>query len=487
MSFARSSPTSRGLFRICCALLLHALANVAACGGGDGGTSPPNRPLAFVGGGGASDTIDAVKQVRLTIAARDNSGAPLANELILVRVEAATPNVPFGSVLAGTLADGAVTTNAQGLASTELQLGEVAGTWHVLAFDRGYTDSVAFTVRPGAPASVTLSPRDTALFVGGRYAIVGATKDRHGNAVAATLTYSADSVAGVATTTSAGAVAGVAVGRARFLVRVGAQTLDTARVTVVPPGKLAAESDEGLVVLNMDGSSYRVLVPPGFQYMFPSWSPDGSGVVYNAPSPVTGQLHRVGLQGGITNLSTGMPSETWPRYSADGQYLFFSGGWYPDSIDTYRMRTDGTGPVVRVTPLHPGSTRYWKASPSPDGKLLAYSEAGFVLRVVSLVDGTDRIISGPAQAESPRFSPDGNWIAYANNFAYSIEIIRVDGTGLRVLTPPLMWTDDWGHDWSPDGQWIIFSSGGLHIVRVSDGLILPLPFKHVLYEPSWHQ
>jgi hypothetical protein len=475
-----------------CALVLQALGVAGACGGGatDATTPPSNQPLAFVSGAGASDTIDAANRVQLTIRARDNSGAPLSNEIVLLRVTLAPPSPLPRSIITGTLADIFVTTDAQGLASTQLQLGEVAGTWYVVARDdRGAIDSVAFTVRPGAPARVKLATRDTALYVGGRYVLSGTSMDRHFNPVTATLTYSADSAPAVASVTSAGAVAGLAFGRSRFLVSVGGQVLDTARVTVVPPGKLAAESDEGLSIINMDGSNYRVLVPGSPQYRFPSWSPDGTAVAYNS-DPRTGVLYRVDLQGGSTKLSSGsaMPSETWPRYSADGQYIYFSGGYYPDSIDTYRMNADGTGPRVRVTPLRPGSTRFWKASPSPDGTLLAYSEAGFGLRVVSLVDGSDRVIPVPGEAEAPRFSPAGDWIAYANDYPHSIELIRVDGSGHRVLTPAWVWADDWGHDWSPDGEWIVFSrSGGLSIVRVSDGLILPLPFSHSLYAASWHQ
>jgi Tol biopolymer transport system component len=455
-------------------------------------TPPPaTRPLAFIAGGGVVDTIDAANRVRLTIKALDNSGAPLAGLPVDLRIRPRPSNLQFGE--AGSVADRSLTTDSVGLASTELRFGAIAGTWYVVALDmrRGAADSVAFTVKAGAPASMKILPRDTLSFVGGGYQLAVSTTDRRGNAVNAALTYAADSVAGVASITTAGRVTGMAVGRSRFLVRIsGSQTVDTARVTVVPPGKLAAVSSGGLSVINLDGSDFRLLVPGTGSYFFPSWSPDGTGVVYNSDSPATGLLYRVDLQGKITLLSTGttMRSETWPRYSPDGQFIYFSGGYYPDSIDTYRMRADGTGARVRVTPLRPGSTRYWKASPSPDGSLLAYSEAGFRLRVVNLTTGADRIIPTPGWAEAPRFSPSGEWIAYADDFLHAIQVIRVDGTGYRVLTPSSTWVDEWGHDWSPDGEWIVFSrSGGLSIVRVSDGLILPLNYSRSLYAASWHQ
>ena len=482
--------------------VLWALAVLGACGGSTEPTTtttttpppppPATRPLAFIQGEGASDTVDSPARVKLTIRALDNSGAPLAGLPLLLLVRYPPPNTPFTGQTPGSLAQSALTTDAEGRASTELLFGTVVGSWYVVAQDtrRGTADSVSFTVKPGAPARLKLLPRDTLAFVDGGYQLAASTTDRRGNEVSAAVSYATDSVAGVASISSAGRVTGRAIGRSRFLVRItGTGVVDTARVTVVPSGKLAAESSEGLSVVNLDGSGFVTLVPGNFDYLFASWSPDGTAVVYNS-SPPSGVLFRVDLQGKTTLLSTGatMPSETWPRYSADGQFIYFSGGYYPDSIDTYRMRADGTGPRVRVTPTRPGSTRYWKASPSPDGTLLAYSEAGFRLRVVNLVTGADRTIVTPGWAESPRFSPSGEWIAYGNDITSTIEVIRVDGTGHRVLTPSSLWADEWGHDWSPDGEWIVFSRvGGLSIVRVSDGLILPLNFSRYLYAPSWHR
>ena len=453
-------------------------------------TPAPTRPLAFIAGGGAVDTIDAANRVRLTIKALDNAGAPLAGLPVTLQVRSTASSFQSSG---GWVDDPLLITDAEGLASTDLRFGSVAGSGYVVALDtrRGTADSVSFTVKPGAPARVKTLPRDTLAFVAGGYQLDVSATDRRGNAVNAALTYSADSVSGVASISSAGRVTGLAVGRSRFLVRIaGSESVDTARVTIVPPGKFAAVSSGGLSVMNLDGSDFRTLVPGSNSYFFPSWRPDGAAVVYNSPSPATGVLFQVDLQGKITLLSTGatMPSETWPRYSADGQFIYFSGGYYPDSIDTYRMRADGAGARVRVTPTRPGSTRYWKASPSPDGTLLAYSEAGFRLRVVNLVTGVDRIIATSGWAEAPRFSPSGEWIAYADDFLHAIHIIRVDGSGHRVLTPSTIWADYWGHDWSPDGEWIVFSrSGGLSIVRVSDGTILPLNYSRNLYAASWHQ
>ena len=471
------------------------LALAGSCGGGGDSTSTApqskKQPLAFIAGSGAVDTIDSPNPARLTLRALDNSGAPLNSAQLILRVRP-IPNAGFGGGEPATLSDFLLTTDAQGLASTDLHFGSIAGTSYIVAqdFQRGALDSIPFTVKAGAPARVKLVSYDTAAFVGASYQLAGSATDRHGNAVSAALTFAADSAAGVASVSTAGRVTGLAIGRARFIARVAnTSAIDTARATIVPPGRLAATNQDGLVTVNLDGSGYRLLVPGNQSYAFPSWSPDGTAIVYNSDVRV-GVLYKVDLQGTVTRLtpSAAMPSETWPRYSADGQFIYFSGGYYPDSIDTYRMRADGTGARTRVTPTRPGSTRYWKASPSPDGTLLAYSEAGFTLHVLNLLSGIDRVIPIVGDAEAPRFDPSGQWIAFANQYAHSIEIIRADGTGHRVLTPSSEFADYWGHDWSPDGEWIVFSGfGGLRIIRLADGLVLPLPISRYLYAASWHQ
>ena len=191
---------------------------------------------------------------------------------------------------------------------------------------------------------------------------------------------------------------------------------------------------------------------------------------------------------GIRDAGT-LSSETWPRYSYDGKYICYTGGYYQDRLDTYWINADGSGSPVLVTPPRPVSERYWKASPSPDGSIVAYTVAGSAVSLVSTSDGSVRVISTPTSAESPRFSPDGRWIAFVDEENRQLHVVHPDGTGFRTLTPPDLIVDHWGHDWSPDGAWIVIRSDmtgdQLSIVRLSDGLILPLPYARDMFEPTW--
>jgi Tol biopolymer transport system component len=69
------------------------------------------------------------------------------------------------------------------------------------------------------------------------------------------------------------------------------------------------------------------------------------------------------------------------------------------------------------------------------------------------LDGSNAAIL--AAGESPRWSPDGEWIAYTQ--ASEVFVMRADGTEQRRLTANAV--VDSGPDWSPDGTRIVFAQG----------------------------
>jgi hypothetical protein len=483
-----------------------ALAVAIAVGCGGDSTQPPVPPpppppaaikssIQFVSGRGQSDTIGAPFKTSVVVKITDSTGAPRARAPISLDILASTdPRVPPGKRSDGLLTS-FVLSDTGGVATVPIHFGCVPGTWTLRARSVFNTDAdtLSFVVSPGQPARVVATPKDTGMTVGNTTRLAVTTSDRCNNPLSAGVTFAIDSGAPVAAISDDGRLGASALGRARIRVQLASgAAADTTRVSVVPIGMLGVAvggyaTDVGIGIVNLDGSGFRLLTPESNDYSFPSWSPDGTAIAFNAgPIPV-GILYRIDLNGVRTKLSMlgAMQSETWPRYSSDGRYLFFTGGYYPDSLDTYRMAADGSGPRVRVTPRRPGSTRYWKASPSPDGTLLAYSDAGFSLHVVNLVTGADRLLQTGSTAESPRFSPDGEWLAFADQYGGVMKLIRPDGTGLRTLVASPV--DYWGHDWSPDGAWIVYrqSPPGLWIVRVSDGLRIPLPGSRDFLFPTW--
>src|SRR5512145_3371688 len=101
---------------------------------------------------------------------------------------------------------------------------------------------------------VTLSPVDTALYVGDTFEVRGAMVNSYFDL------YPSDDIHYVGldpavSVTSDGRVTGISYGRAR-IVAVREHLADTSFVTVVPVGTLAMTSFSALDVMNVDGSGY---------------------------------------------------------------------------------------------------------------------------------------------------------------------------------------------------------------------------------------
>ena len=100
--------------------------------------------------------------------------------------------------------------------------------------------------------------------------------------------------------------------------------------------------------------------------------------------------------------------------------------------------------------------------PSPDGKKLAFmSGRNENMDIwISNVDGSSaEKITNLGKCGTPRWSPDGRWIAFDTDGRYghsSIYVISVDGGSPRAIVD-----DYWNNmvpSWSRDGKWIYFAS-----------------------------
>lgn len=148
-----------------------------------------------------------------------------------------------------------------------------------------------------------------------------------------------------------------------------------------------------------------------------------------------------------------------PAWSPDGARIAFGVGRYfrapgNPAAQIATMNADGSDYQTIVDDDANNGFPSW----SPDGKRIVYKR-NTNLAIVDLETGEiTPLTTGRHYDNFPQWSPAGDAIVFSSNREGDFEIytIKPDGTGLRRLT------NTPGNDshpaWSPDGQWIIFTS-----------------------------
>ena len=164
-------------------------------------------------------------------------------------------------------------------------------------------------------------------------------------------------------------------------------------------------------------------------------------------------------------------------FSTDGKWIVFTSE-RKGAADIYRVRPDGTG-LERLT-SNAGFND--AAAFSPDGTQLVFmstrNSGSANIWILDLKTRNARQLTnttGPNANFRPSWSPDGKWIAFSSDrnteadrhvkidhakgrwehlLAASLYLIKIDGTGLRRLTPAGKFAGS--PKWSPDGKRIVF-------------------------------
>jgi Tol biopolymer transport system component/DNA-binding winged helix-turn-helix (wHTH) protein len=165
----------------------------------------------------------------------------------------------------------------------------------------------------------------------------------------------------------------------------------------------------------------------------------------------------------LTRLTSTSGLNVDPALSPDGRLL------------AYASDRGGSGgfdiwiqPVGGGEPLQLTSDPADEAEPSfsPDGTEIVFSRRSTGLYVMGALGGTARLVAQTEWARTPRFSPDGRWIAYWTGFPAtvvaggipdalaSISLVPSAGGPARVLEPQV--ASARYPIWSPDGEHILF-------------------------------
>lgn len=235
--------------------------------------------------------------------------------------------------------------------------------------------------------------------------------------------------------------------------------------------------------MNADGSG-RTVLAAGPEAGQPAWSPDGARIAFSRTARDGSRIWTMGADGSgahrVTFKTPDGAEESYPAWSPDGKRLAFARTRITsDAFITALISVAADGSDQR-TILSARRTQRLLVFSAPawslDGTRLLYTRtildnhSFFRPSLYTIAaDGSDRRLVARDAADAD-WSPDGSRIAFASirdrngescgsdECSYDGEIYtaRPDGSDLRRLTDSK--AADSEPDWSPDGQWIAFTS-----------------------------
>jgi Ca2+-binding RTX toxin-like protein len=201
-----------------------------------------------------------------------------------------------------------------------------------------------------------------------------------------------------------------------------------------------------LTVMRPDGSQRRDIGPvsPG---VAASWSPDGTRLVFQAP---TGIYVADADGSGIRKLADG---GAYPRWSPRGDRIAYVAGSYAAAV----LRVAWVDRAADSQVQRPGSVRFGPVEWSHDGTRIAFlapvtAHRAFELGIVNVDGGDTRLFPLTSPVNSLAWSPDRSVIALGGD---RLELLDLQTETIRAILP-------YGDfpQWSPNGEQLAFSAGG---------------------------
>ena len=231
----------------------------------------------------------------------------------------------------------------------------------------------------------------------------------------------------------------------------------------------------------------------------PAWSPDDREIFYSVLHirKTSGHLQRVSSSGGTGRRV--FSNDTWTaagEWSPDGKRLVFA---KEDADGKHLWTADARGKDLRQVTHGAGSfdhTPSW----SPDGSKIAWTSLSDDSPAVMVASADGSSAKKLAAGFRPRFSPNGQSIAYTAPVPklvgepfFAVYIKDVGNGEPRQLKSTRGPTKAWpsGADWSPDGRQIVFvrhlqHGSELLLVNVeTDTIVRTIPLDGIAHDPAW--
>lgn len=224
-------------------------------------------------------------------------------------------------------------------------------------------------------------------------------------------------------------------------------------------GKVYYSDTNGLIKkANLDGSNVQTVLNSATDHVSPS--PNGTKLVFDNFNGSDFDLHVANFDGtNNVNILSGSSSDYHPSWSPDGSKVVYVCNGGSQQICT--INADGSGRVQLTNEVLDNDNPSW----SPDGTKIVYQKTAGGNGVDIFVMNTDgsgktALANSSAHEQEPRWSPDGTKIVYSrfidNTYLYEVYRMNADGSNQTRMTTHTEY--DVSPTYSPDGTKIYYLS-----------------------------
>ncbi|MBI4055851.1 MAG: PD40 domain-containing protein [Elusimicrobia bacterium] len=220
-----------------------------------------------------------------------------------------------------------------------------------------------------------------------------------------------------------------------------------------------ASGAKELYLMDYDGENLARLTHDRSLHILPLWSLDAKALYYTTYRHGNPDLYRLDMESSQSAAVSTVQGLNLPgSLSPDGQEMAITLSRQRDT-DIFLLNLKNK--KLRPLTSHPGIDIAPSFSPN-GGEIVFVSDRGGNpnLYVIDREGANLRRLTALNWADSPRWSPKGDWIAFAGRPGprEKMDIYRVDGTGTRMERLTLGEGYNENPSWSPDGRFLVFTS-----------------------------